>query len=182
MNKVERYEWTALDAEGDLQWIDKAELSVDHTYQRPEAKQKVLRIASEFSWQKFGCLVVSERQSGEMVVIDGQHRALAAIRRDDVNKVPCIVFRELQLADEAVCIGDAPSSKSYLNIPNILAAATSRGADAIHPGYGFLAENDKFAEICAAHGLTFVGPSPESIREKVRRMIAARKAVNGNGR
>ena len=70
----------------------------------------------------------------------------------------------VQLADEAVCIGDAPSSKSYLNIPNILAAATSRGADAIHPGYGFLAENDKFAEICAAHGITFVGPSPESIR------------------
>ena len=70
----------------------------------------------------------------------------------------------VQLADEAVCIGDAPSSKSYLNIPNILAAATSRGADAIHPGYGFLAENDKFAEICADHGLTFVGPSPESIR------------------
>ena len=70
----------------------------------------------------------------------------------------------VQLADEAVCVGEAPSSRSYLNVPNILAAATSRGADAIHPGYGFLAENDKFAEICAAHGITFVGPSPESIR------------------
>ncbi|NDE38710.1 MAG: ATP-grasp domain-containing protein, partial [Synechococcaceae bacterium WBA_2_066] len=71
----------------------------------------------------------------------------------------------VQLADEAVCVGDPPSSRSYLNIPNIIAAATSRGADAIHPGYGFLAENDRFAEICNAHGLTFVGPSPESIRE-----------------
>ena len=70
----------------------------------------------------------------------------------------------VQLADEAVCVGDSPSSRSYLNIPNIIAAATSRGADAIHPGYGFLAENDRFAEICNAHGLTFVGPSPESIR------------------
>ena len=70
----------------------------------------------------------------------------------------------VQLADEAVCVGEAPSSKSYLNIPNIIAAATSRGADAIHPGYGFLAENDRFAEICAAHGITFVGPSPEAIR------------------
>jgi len=70
----------------------------------------------------------------------------------------------VQLADEAVCVGEAPSSKSYLNIPNILAAATSRHADAIHPGYGFLAENDGFAEICGAHGITFVGPSPESIR------------------
>jgi len=70
----------------------------------------------------------------------------------------------VQLADEAVCVGEAPSSKSYLNIPNILAAATSRGADAIHPGYGFLAENDRFAEICKDHGITFVGPSPEAIR------------------
>ena len=70
----------------------------------------------------------------------------------------------VQLADEAVCVGDPPSGRSYLNIPNIIAAATSRGADAIHPGYGFLAENDRFAEICSAHGLIFVGPSPESIR------------------
>ncbi len=70
----------------------------------------------------------------------------------------------VQLADEAVCVGDAPSSKSYLNIPNILAAATSRGVDAIHPGYGFLAENDRFAEICRDHGIIFVGPSPDAIR------------------
>ncbi|MFO8237476.1 MAG: acetyl-CoA carboxylase biotin carboxylase subunit [Prochlorococcaceae cyanobacterium] len=70
----------------------------------------------------------------------------------------------VQLADETVCVGEAPSSKSYLNIPNILAAATSRGADAIHPGYGFLAENDRFAEICGDHGIIFVGPSPEAIR------------------
>ena len=70
----------------------------------------------------------------------------------------------VQLADEAVCVGDSPSSKSYLNIPNILAAATSRGVDAIHPGYGFLAENDRFAEICGDHGLIFVGPSPNAIR------------------
>jgi acetyl-CoA carboxylase biotin carboxylase subunit len=69
----------------------------------------------------------------------------------------------VQLADEAVCVGEAPSSRSYLNIPNILAAATSRGADAIHPGYGFLAESAPFAEICRDHGLTFVGPSPEAI-------------------
>ena len=70
----------------------------------------------------------------------------------------------VQLADEAVCIGEAQSSKSYLNIPNILAAATSRGVDAIHPGYGFLAENDRFAEICRDHGIIFVGPSPHAIR------------------
>jgi len=71
----------------------------------------------------------------------------------------------VQLADEAVCVGDSLSNKSYLNIPNILAAATSRGVDAIHPGYGFLAENDKFAEMCNDHGIIFIGPSPTSIRQ-----------------
>ncbi len=70
----------------------------------------------------------------------------------------------VQLADEAVCVGESISNKSYLNIPNILAAATSRGVDAIHPGYGFLAENDKFAEMCNDHGITFIGPSPNAIR------------------
>ena len=70
----------------------------------------------------------------------------------------------VQLADEAVCVGEALSGKSYLNVPNILAAATSRGVDAIHPGYGFLAENDRFAEICRDHGITFIGPSPHAIR------------------
>ncbi|MFZ9739414.1 MAG: acetyl-CoA carboxylase biotin carboxylase subunit [Prochlorotrichaceae cyanobacterium] len=69
----------------------------------------------------------------------------------------------VQLADEAVCIGDPPSNKSYLNVPNIIAAALTRNASAIHPGYGFLAENARFAEICADHGLAFIGPSPESI-------------------
>lgn len=70
----------------------------------------------------------------------------------------------VQLADEAVCIGEPASSKSYLNIPNIIAAALTRNATAIHPGYGFLAENARFAEICADHQIVFIGPSPDSIR------------------
>jgi acetyl-CoA carboxylase, biotin carboxylase subunit len=70
----------------------------------------------------------------------------------------------VQLADEAVCIGEPSSSKSYLNIPNIIAAALTRNATAIHPGYGFLAENARFAEICADHKIAFIGPSPDSMR------------------
>ena len=70
----------------------------------------------------------------------------------------------VQLADESVCIGLPSSNKSYLNIPNIIAAALTRNATAIHPGYGFLAENAKFAEICADHKIKFIGPSPEAIR------------------
>ena len=69
----------------------------------------------------------------------------------------------VQLANESVCIGPPPSNQSYLNIPNIIAAALTRNATAIHPGYGFLAENPRFAEICADHQLTFIGPSPEAM-------------------
>ncbi len=70
----------------------------------------------------------------------------------------------VQLADEAVCIGEASSNKSYLNIPNIISAALTRNATAIHPGYGFLAENARFAEICADHEIAFIGPTPEAMR------------------
>jgi urea carboxylase len=67
-------------------------------------------------------------------------------------------------ADEAVCIGPGPAAQSYLNVEAILAAAKATGAGAIHPGYGFLAENADFAEACAAAGIVFIGPSPENIR------------------
>jgi len=69
----------------------------------------------------------------------------------------------VRFADEAVCIGPPPSTESYLNIPRLMAAAEITNADAIHPGYGFLAENADFAEICRSSGLAFVGPSPDAI-------------------
>ena len=70
----------------------------------------------------------------------------------------------VRFADEAVCIGPPRSSDSYLNIPQILAAAEITNADAIHPGYGFLSENAKFAEVCRDYNIKFIGPTPESIR------------------
>ncbi len=69
----------------------------------------------------------------------------------------------VRFADEAVCIGPAPSSESYLKIPNIIAAAEITNADAIHPGYGFLSENSKFSRICAEHDIKFIGASGENI-------------------
>jgi acetyl-CoA carboxylase biotin carboxylase subunit len=69
----------------------------------------------------------------------------------------------VRFADEAVCIGKPASTDSYLNIPHIMAAAEITNADAIHPGYGFLAENSKFSQICADHGIKFIGPTPEMI-------------------
>ena len=69
----------------------------------------------------------------------------------------------VKFADEAVCIGRPSSADSYLNILHIMAAAEITNADAIHPGYGFLAENAKFAQICADHGVKFIGPTPDMI-------------------
>jgi acetyl-CoA carboxylase biotin carboxylase subunit len=86
----------------------------------------------------------------------------------------------VHLADHSVCIGPASAAKSYLNIPSIIAAAEITGAQAIHPGYGFLSENARFAEIVGAHGLTFIGPKPEHIR-MMGDKITAKQAAKDSG-
>ncbi len=86
----------------------------------------------------------------------------------------------VRFADDDVCIGPAPARESYLKIPRIIAAAEITGADAIHPGYGFLAENAEFAEICAASNITFIGPTPEQIRTMGDK-AAARATMIANG-
>ena len=86
----------------------------------------------------------------------------------------------VRLADESVCIGPAPAAKSYLHIPAIIAACEITGAQAVHPGYGFLSENARFAEIVNAHGFTFIGPKPEHIR-MMGDKITAKQAVKAVG-
>ncbi len=83
----------------------------------------------------------------------------------------------VRLADESVCIGPPPASESYLNVPAILAACEITGADAVHPGYGFLSENARFAEILAEHGITFIGPSAEHIRVMGDKVMAKKTAA-----
>ncbi len=86
----------------------------------------------------------------------------------------------VRLADESVCIGPPPARESYLNVAAILSAASITGADAIHPGYGFLSENAGFAEMVEAHGMTFIGPSPAHIR-MMGDKIAAKTAMASLG-
>ncbi|WP_246944593.1 acetyl-CoA carboxylase biotin carboxylase subunit [Bacillus pinisoli] len=115
-------------------------------------------------------LLIANR--GEIAV-----RIIRACRELDIETVA--VFSEadrealhVQLADEAYCIGPTPSKESYLNMTNIISVATLTGCDAIHPGYGFLAENADFAEICRECNITFVGPSPEAISKMGTKDVA----------
>jgi acetyl-CoA carboxylase, biotin carboxylase subunit len=92
----------------------------------------------------------------------------------DENSLPVL------LADESICIGPGPSTDSYLNIRNLLSAAIVTGAEAVHPGYGFLSENAQFAEKCEEHNLVFIGPKPQNIRDIGDKASARKAAVNSN--
>jgi len=102
-------------------------------------------------------------------------RTVVAHSTADADSLP------VRLADESICVGPPEARSSYLNIPAIISAAAVTDSEAIHPGYGFLAENPAFADICRAHGIAFVGPAPESIRlmgDKAQaRQIAAQAGV-----
>lgn len=126
----------------------------------------------------FSKVLIANR--GEVAV-----RVIRACRELDVRTVA--VFSEadreslhVRLADEAVCIGPPVTQRSYLNMPNIVMAALMTGADAIHPGTGFLAERHIFAEICAGYQVTFVGPRPETI-ERLGKKTLARQAMREAG-
>ncbi|MCB2204356.1 acetyl-CoA carboxylase biotin carboxylase subunit [bacterium] len=114
--------------------------------------------------------------------------ALRIIRTCKVMGVPTVAVYStadedslhVRFADEAVCIGPPAGRESYLNIPRILAAAEITGADAIHPGYGFLAENAEFSEICQESGIKFIGPSPDMINRMGNKSLAKATVQEAN--
>jgi acetyl-CoA carboxylase biotin carboxylase subunit len=123
----------------------------------------------------FNKVLVANR--GEIAV-----RVIRALREMHIASVA--VFSEadrgalhVQIADEAVCVGPAPSAQSYLNTNQILAAARATGADAIHPGYGFLSENATFARACTEAGFKFIGPSWQTIEQMGSKTNARRVAI-----
>ena len=93
-------------------------------------------------------------------------KTVAVYSTEDADTLP------VRYADEAVCIGPAPATKSYLAMPNIIAAATTTGAQAIHPGYGFLAENADFARACMDNDIVWIGPSPDCIEAMGNKSVA----------
>ncbi|HEX9898051.1 MAG TPA: biotin carboxylase N-terminal domain-containing protein, partial [Candidatus Methylomirabilis sp.] len=109
---------------------------------------------------------------GKVLIANRGEIAVRVIRACHELGIECVaVYSEadrdslhVRLADEAVCIGPAPASQSYLNIPRIISAAEVTGAEAIHPGYGFLSENPSFAEICESCRIVFIGPTSDQIR------------------
>src|SRR6478672_2689712 len=112
-------------------------------------------------------------------------RVLRACRRMGIDAVVAYSeaardSRAVQLADEAICVGPAESRRSYLSAPAILSAALVSGCEAIHPGYGFLSEDDAFAEMTRAHGLTFIGPPPE-VLERFASKAGTRELLNQHG-
>jgi len=126
----------------------------------------------------FGKILIANR--GEIAL-----RILRACRQLGVGSV--IVYSEadreslpVQLADEAICIGPADAKRSYLSAPAIISAALITGCDAIHPGYGFLSEDEGFAEVVRAHGLTFIGPPP-NVLERFASKEATRRLLGGFG-
>ena len=125
---------------------------------------------------------------GKVLIANRGEIALRVIRAcKELGIATVAVFSEadreclhVRFADDDVCIGRPPSRDSYLNIPRIIAAAEITGADAIHPGYGFLAENAEFAEIVGTSGITFIGPTPEQIRQMGDKAAARKLAQELN--
>jgi acetyl-CoA carboxylase biotin carboxylase subunit len=119
---------------------------------------------------EFGKILIANR--GEVAL-----RVIRACREMGISTVA--IYSEIdreclhaKMADEAVCVGPAPSALSYLNVPNIISAALITGANAVHPGYGFLAENAGFARACEDSNITFIGPSPDAIERMGDKAVA----------
>ena len=100
-SKRERYDWKLVDKPGEFASIDKNQLQVDMQYQRTHKKEKILAMAGAWSWVACGAISVALRDDGEWFVMDGQHRVLAAMLRDDITALPCMIFELETVADEA---------------------------------------------------------------------------------
>jgi hypothetical protein len=110
-DKIKKNGWKPLDSRGVMMDIDKSRLCVDKSYQREEVEKKVIDIASDFSWRACGVVTVMQRSNNSYYVVDGQHRVLAAFKRSDIQKIPCIVFDSTGVESEAECFINANTKR-----------------------------------------------------------------------
>jgi len=111
-SKVKQYGWELKDKPGDLVWLSKGELTVDHTYQRKAQHKRVLNIAQKWSWLACGVIVVAKRENEQrFYVVDGQHRVLAAMKRNDIDRMPCLVFKTESAKEEAAGFYDTNTGR-----------------------------------------------------------------------
>lgn len=115
-SKIERYGWKVKDKPGEFALIDKRELHVDESYQRSHKYARVAKLSAEWSWVACGAISVALRDPGEWYVIDGQHRVLGAMQRDDISQMPCMVFDVEDVAQEAQGFLDANTNRKPMGM------------------------------------------------------------------
>ena len=133
VDKIERFKWTMADHQGSFRMIPKEQLHVDYAYQRSHVTSRVHTIARDWSWVGCGCLIVSERDDGTIWVVDGQHRALAALRRSDISTLPCLVWKIPSVDKEAGSFVRANTlSKALGTVEQFKAAIIAQNPDALY--------------------------------------------------
>jgi hypothetical protein len=125
-DKIERYKWKLLDQPGELRMLNKKVLCVDENYQRAANDAKVKELARAWSWLACGAILVAERESS-FFVFDGQHRVMAALRRSDIERLPCVVFKTSGTKEEAEAFLRANKNRKPLNSMAKFRAATTAG-------------------------------------------------------
>lgn len=146
--KVKQYGWELKDKPGELVWLSKSELLVDHSYQRKAKHTRVLHIAQKWSWLACGVIVVAKREDEQrFYVVDGQHRVLAALKRSDIDRLPCLVFKTESAKEEAAGFYDAntgrrlPTSLEKWKAQLMRGDATTTFVDALIRQAGRVASN-----------------------------------------
>lgn len=127
-DKRKVYRWRDdVGTRGELRYVDKALLYVDHAYQRPAREGKVMELARSWWWMACGVIVVVQRRDGRLVVVDGQHRVLAAMKRSDVKDLPCIVFQSDEVEEEAQAFLDCNANRKPVTSVDKFRAKTMAG-------------------------------------------------------
>jgi hypothetical protein len=173
-DKKEKYGWRTVDEQGELHWIDKGSLSVDHElYQRNvDNPSKVQKIAAEWSWMACGVLIVAIRQNGSFWVVDGQNRLVAALRRSDIKSLPCLLFAVSTPQEEAAAFGRINRNRRALSRTDLFKAEVAAGhAEAVAlrdllGEFGYVVGNPgtKNAVVCVDALLRATRANVESLR------------------